>query len=289
MAAGSQGSGVLVTALMPLKNYHRDFLFEALRSLHDQTSGDWRLLIVVEHRDRQRFEQLLERELADPRISLIVNEGRKLSGAMNTGLRHATTPFTAILLSDDMWAPDAVDVLSDNIRRHPEVDFFHSSRIIVDERGKAISSVHRSRDTFDVREFAVTSPVKHLLCWRRALALSFGGMDESLNSVGPDDYDFPWTMAEHGARFLAIPEPLYMYRDHRDGERLTTHLPLSVHVRELKRILRKHGVAPATIRAKVEGARKTYLRQCLYRNQVDKWFKELVGWNRRGAWRDTYR
>ena len=279
----------LVTALMPLRNYERDFLFAALQSLNDQTSAEWRLLIVVERRDREHFERLLERELADTRISLIVNEGRKLSGAMNTGMRHATTPFTAILLADDMWAPEAVDVLTAGITRHPEVDFFHSSRIIVDESGKAISSVHRSRESFDIGAFALTSPVKHLLCWRRALALSFGGMDESLNSVGPDDYDFPWTMAEHGARFLAIPEPLYLYRDHRNGERLTTHLPLSVHVRELKRILRKHGVPPAAIRAKVETARATYLRQCLYRNRADKWFKELVGRNRGHAWRDTYR
>ena len=34
-----------------------------------------------------------------------MNEGRKLAGAMNTGMRHAETPFVAILLSDDMWAP----------------------------------------------------------------------------------------------------------------------------------------------------------------------------------------
>jgi hypothetical protein len=114
-------------------------------------------------------------------------------------------------------------------------------------------------------------------------------MDESLNSVGPDDYDFPWTMAEHGARFRAIPEPLYVYRDHRDGERLTTHLPLSVHVRELKRILRKHGVPRDAIRAKVEVARRTYLKQCLYRNRADKWFSELLGRGDRRTWRDTYR
>ena len=34
--------------------------------------------------------------------------------------------------------------------------------------------------------------------------MAFGGMDESLNSVGPDDYDFPWCMAERGAKFMAM-------------------------------------------------------------------------------------
>jgi len=34
----------------------------------------------------------------------------------------------------------------------------------------------------------------------------------SRNNHGPDDYDFPWTMAEAGAVFCAIKDPLYLYR-----------------------------------------------------------------------------
>ena len=121
--------------------------------------------------------------------------------------------------------------------------------------------------------------MKHLLCWRKELALSFGGMDESLNNVGPDDYDFPWTMAEHGARFQAIPEALYLYRDHRDAERLTTHLPLSVHLKEIRRIMRKHGASRGATRADVV-ARKGYLPAPMpLRNRADKWLKQLVGRN----------
>jgi len=280
---------VLVTALMPIKNYQRDFLFKSLDSLTAQSCPDWRLLIIVERNDRAAFERVLRRELADPRAKLIVNEGRKLSGAMNTGLRRAETPFCAIVLSDDMWAPDAVEVLSSRIRLYPDVDFFHSSRVIIDEHDRPISAVFPSRVSFDVRDFLVASPVKHLLCWRRALALSFGGMDESLNNVGPDDYDFPWTMAEHGARFHAIPEALYLYRDHRDAARLTTHLPMSVHLKEIRRILRKHGASRGEMEAMLARAKSSYLRQCLYRNRVDKWVKELLGHEARRGWKETYR
>ena len=289
MTAYTDPGGALVTALMPLRNYQHDFLFKAFRSLGAQTSPDWRLLIIVEREDRARFEDLLRKELADSRTRLIVNEGRKLAGAMNTGMRHAETPFVAILLSDDMWAPDTVEVLSSRIGLHPDADFFHSSRVIIDEHDQPISSIHRSREAFDMKEFVLTSPVKHLLCWRRELALSFGGMDETLNNVGPDDYDFPWTMAEHGARFHAIAEALYLYRDHRDSSRLTTHLPLSVHLREIKRILRKHGASRAEIQARLASAKATYLRQCLYRNRADKWLKVLLGHTAREGWRETYR
>jgi glycosyltransferase involved in cell wall biosynthesis len=263
LTQSAEQSSALVTALMPLKNYEREFLFKALRSLTAQCSPDWRLLIIVERDDRASFEHLLRAELADARARLIVNEGRKLAGAMNTGMRHAETPFVAILLADDMWAQNATEILTSQIRLHPHADFFHSSRVIIDENDRPISSVHSSRATFELKDFMVSSPVKHLLCWRRELALSFGGMDESLNNVGPDDYDFPWTMAEHGARFHAIPEALYLYRDHRGAERLTTHLPLSVHLKEIRRILCKHGASRGEMEAMLARAKSSYLRQCL--------------------------
>jgi glycosyltransferase involved in cell wall biosynthesis len=278
-----------VTALMPLKNYHRDFLFRSMGSITAQTSPEWRLLIIVEPADRSSFEKLLHEFLHDARIRLIVNEGRKLAGAMNTGMRHAATDFVAILLSDDMWSTDAIAVLNSQIHANPAVDFFHSSRIMIDERDSPISNVHPSCENIDISQFMITSPVKHLLCWRRSLALSFGGMDESLNNVGPDDYDFPWTMAEHGARFHAIPEALYLYRDHRDSDRLTTHLPLSVHIRETRRILRKHGASDEQIAERLDRARSSYLRQCLYKNPFDKWIKELLRHQARHGWRETYR
>jgi glycosyltransferase involved in cell wall biosynthesis len=254
-----------------------------------QSCPDWRLLIIVEKEDRLTFERLLQRELADARCRLVVNEGRKLSGAMNSGMQQAETPFVAILLSDDMWAPNATEVLSAHITRNPDCDFFHSSRVMIDEQDRPISAVHPSRPNFEIKDFLVSSPVKHLLCWRRDLALSFGGMDETLNNVGPDDYDFPWTMAEHGARFHAIPDALYLYRDHRDAERLTTHLPMSVHMREIRRIFRKHGASRDETQAMLARAKSSYLRQCLYKNRVDKWLKELLGHEARSGWRETYR
>jgi hypothetical protein len=159
--------------------------------------------------------------------------------------------------------------------------------MIIDGAGRRLS-VMGSRDTFRVEDFVWGSPVKHLLCFRREKALAVGGLDESLNSVGPDDYDFPWTMAECGARFRAAPECLYYYRDHREAYRITTHLPLSVHTREVARILRKHGVGWWTVARVVWSSRRGYLRQCLYRNALDKWLKERLGSDPRRGWRETY-
>lgn len=255
----------------------------------NQTRPHWRLTIIVEKEDLNKFNEILENELNDSRIQIIKNQGRKLAGAINTGMKLAQTDFVAILLSDDMWANNAVEVLSGYITQFPDVDFFHSSRIIVDENDSPISPIYLSKEQFSVDDFKSGSPVKHLLCWRKDKALSVGGLDESLNSVGPDDYDFPWTMAEHGATFKAVKECLYIYRDHRNCFRLTTHLPLSVHKKEIETIFRKHGVDTGTIRKKIARAEKTYLRKCLYRSKFERWIKELLGYDAKRGWRGVYK
>jgi glycosyltransferase involved in cell wall biosynthesis len=274
-------SDTVTTILLPLKNFHPLFLAKCLESVTSQNSPCWLLRIIVEPSELDRFSAELKKYSSDSRVRVIANEGCRLSGALNTGMRHATTPFVGILLSDDMWSPDAVRVLGEHQERFPNVDFFHSSRIIVDESGHPISGIYRSRPSFEWRDFLQGSPVKHLLCWRREKALSFGGMDESLNSVGPDDFDFPWLMLEHGATFMAIEDCLYVYRDHYKSYRLTTHLPLNVHTRELKRILRKHGVAESDIKAVVSQARRSYMRQCLYRSELERRILDWLGWTPR--------
>jgi glycosyl transferase family 2 len=275
-----------LTALMPLRAYHPPFLAKAIDSLRAQTSPRWQLLIID---DGAAWNDVLDDACADPRVELVRNQGRRLAGALNTGARTATTEFVAELFADDMWSHDAVRVLTEHIENHPKVDFFHSGRVFIDEHDERISSVYPGRESFRLEDFAEGSPVKHLLCWRRETGLALGGMDESLNSVGPDDYDFPWCMAERGAVFKAIKEPLYLYRDHRECERLTTHLPLSVHKRELKRILQKHRVAQARIERRIADAERDYLGQCLYRSRLDRWLKVARGHDPRRGWREPYR
>jgi len=276
-----------VTIILPLKHYHPEFLRQALDSVIYQTCPLWRLLIVVEPGEFESFQHLLEQEAKDERINLIINRGHRLAGAINSALETAPTDFVALLFADDLWSLDAVKVLNEYIARYPEVDFFHSSRRYLDETGNFISSIYSGRDSLKLEDFKF-GPVKHLLCWRRSKALSIGGLDESLSSlVGPDDYDFPWTMAEHGATFKAIPECLYYYREHCECYRLTSHTPLTVNLREVAKILKKHRVG---ILARMLRLTKLWMdsgigRPYLYRSMFDKWITDRLGYDVRRRWK----
>jgi glycosyltransferase involved in cell wall biosynthesis len=273
-----------LTILMPLRAYHPPFLAKAIESLLAQTAPEWHLLVIDDGATRTRT---LDEALSDPRVRLVRNERSGMSAALNTGMREALTEFVTVLFADDMWSTDAARVLTEQIEAYPDVDLFHSARVFIDESGNLISNVYPSRETFTLDDFAHGSPVKHLLCWRRERGLAIGGVDESLR-LGADDYDFPWCLAEDGAVFKAIREPLYLVRDHRECERLTTHLPLSVHKRDLRRIMEKHGVRRDRIERGVRDAELGYLQQCVYRSRLDRWLKSVRGYDSRNGWRQPY-
>src|SRR2546422_409196 len=122
-----------LTALMPVKAYHERYLREAVDSVLKQTCPDWLLLVIAPKRKHAELRRVLGERPADPRIELIALEGRQLGGSLNTGMRRAGTDFVAILLGDDVWSPDAVEILTSHIAAFPEIDFFHSARRAMDE------------------------------------------------------------------------------------------------------------------------------------------------------------
>jgi glycosyltransferase involved in cell wall biosynthesis len=278
-----------VTAILPLRTYHPAHLAAALDSMVAQTDPAWRLVVVVEPEDLDHFRALLAPRLSDARVRLVSNDGGRYPGAFNTGMRRAETEFVAILLGDDTWAPTAVATLRREIRAHPDVDFFHTGRRVVDGDGRPIGELFKPREVVKPEHFVWGTAVKHLLCWRRRMGLDVGGVDERLRTAGPDDYDFPWTMAERGAVFRAIDECLYVYRDHRDAFRHTTHIPRSVHLANLRYILRKHGVPRAAIRERLRRAKRGFLKQCLYRNAAHRWILKLLRHDPQRGWRLPYR
>jgi glycosyltransferase involved in cell wall biosynthesis len=276
-----------VTALMPIRDYHPAYLERALASVLRQTSPNWRLLVIDDGADAG-LAGALDGLLGDDRMRLVPSDSRGFASALNTGLRAAGTDFVSVLFGDDMWSDDALGVLTSFVDRFDTVDVFHASRIFVDEHDRPISGVYRARESFSLSDFLDGSPVKHPMCFRRELALGVGGLDESLGPIGIDDFDLPWSLAAGGARFMAIPDCTYLVRDHRDSFRLTTHVPRSVQIRTIRRIMRKHGAGRAQVDAHVSRLKGRDLRQCLYRSRVDRWLKQRLGRAEGPVWRESY-
>ena len=278
-----------LTIFIPVRHFHPRHLASAFASVFAQTRDDWKLLIVEDSPEHGDFRSVLGNRLSDPRVRIVRRTGTMLGAAYNTAMREADTDFIAALLADDMLANNAVETLGDYLKRFPEGDFFHTGRYFIDGNGKRISADYPPGRVSSREDFLSVSPVKHLMCWRRSAGLACGGVDETLRNFASDDWDFPWTMFDHGAVFVPVPLPLYVFRDHRDGYRLTTHVNRDVQIAALRTILAKHGATPDDIEALVRDAKRGYLKQSLFRNAVHRWIKERVGYDATSGWRERYR
>jgi glycosyltransferase involved in cell wall biosynthesis len=280
-----------ITIILPVKYYLPKHLKAAIESIQNQTANDWRLVLAIDSSVVAELKLLLQRELSDSRLRLISVSTPNMAAAINAGMKEASTEFVTLLLGDDAFAENAIEVLKRAIRAWPHVDFFHSSRRIIDGDGNSISSIYPSRSNFEWKDFLYGSPVKHLLCWRREMALAIGGVDEALSMSGSDDYDFPWNMFERGAKFQALPECLYIYRNHCDAFRGTTHYPRTVQLLTVRKILRKHGVGFCRSWIMLYAKWRTGLAgQSIYGSRLIRWLYRLVGYDATKSWRQsTYR
>jgi glycosyltransferase involved in cell wall biosynthesis len=284
------GPDVLVTVLMPCRDAHPRFLGLALRSVLEQSSPRWRLLVIDDASERADTLGVLRRLecSGDPRVRVVPSGSRYVTGALNTGMRTATTPYVCMLHCDDLLGGDAIATLNEVIEDDPRVDYFYSARRFIDEHGRALSGIQKAPERISPEDFVKTCPVKGLHCWRVEAALAIGGMDETLGLHAGDDYDFPWRMAEAGFRFKPIRDCLYLYRDHREHERLTTHVPLDVQIAHLRAMFAKHGLDETSIREQISSRQDDYLRQALFETSDDRRTKEAAGFDPRTGWRASY-
>jgi hypothetical protein len=167
--------------------------------------------------------------------------GAAFAGAINAGIRRASTDRVGFLLSDD-WLdaavverclPSSADIISTGLKVYAA-----DGVTKLGERARSMREFER-RPTLEAK----SAYLKHFFLFRQEALLAVGGVDETVGLTGPDDFDLIWTLLERGATVGVAGEPGYNYRDHW-GERLTLR-DRAAQVRDLEKILDKHGVAGA--------------------------------------------
>jgi hypothetical protein len=133
-----------ISILLPCAAQKREYLEEALASVTNQTTSAWELLIGLDPAPPLWLRDLLVKHVDGERVRCVIAEKPSFAAVLNALMRSATTPFVAILLSDDRYTLDAVETLLRYRSRYPRADFFHSSRRYIDAGG-AVSSAGSCR------------------------------------------------------------------------------------------------------------------------------------------------
>lgn len=106
----------LVSVIIPVYNV-LPYLREALDSVINQTYKNLEILIVDDG-STDGSGEVCDEYLTDPRVVVIHQENKGLSGARNTGLDRMTGEYVAFLDSDDAFMPEMIEKMLDSMIRN---------------------------------------------------------------------------------------------------------------------------------------------------------------------------
>lgn len=202
-----------VTVLVPFFNSGR-WIVECVESVFKQTVGDWDLALIDDGSTDDSVARI-EPYLKDKRARLIKQDRGGPSAARNAGLKSSSSPFIAILDSDDVWTPVRLEKSLAALKADTTRDYCYSTAFDMREDGTVIK--RRALETYPDDRF-LPALIDHnfvpsgTITFTRRCLEKVGLFDPQVNGV--EDYDYSLRAAAAGLKFAAIDEPLIYFRYH---------------------------------------------------------------------------
>src|SRR5215203_4709811 len=113
-----EGAPLLVSVVIPCYN-QAHFLGEAIESILDQSHPNFEIIVV----DDGSPDDTSEVAGRYPRVRLVRQENKGLSGARNAGLARSEGEYIVFLDADDRLLPEALETHLEHLEAHPECAF----------------------------------------------------------------------------------------------------------------------------------------------------------------------
>lgn len=212
-----QTQASLVSVIIPAYNAQH-LIARTLMSVLNQTYRHLEVW-VVDDGSRDRTSEIVQ-ALAkrDDRVRLLQQPNAGVASARNLGIRSAQGEFIALIDSDDLWYPDALEKLVAQFQRSlPAVGVIYAWSLDIDEHDRPIEGFHAATINGNV--------YRTLICHnflgnasatliRKDCLDHIGGYDTQLKAQkaqGCEDWDLYLRLAEH-YEFGVVPEFLIGYR-----------------------------------------------------------------------------
>lgn len=116
-----------VSIVIPVYNVEK-YVGATLRSVQNQTMTDFEAIIINDG-STDNSVKMVEPFLSDKRFKLFSIENRGLAGARNEGVKHVTGEYLYFLDSDDLIAPNFLEIMVSTLNENPEAELisFNSS------------------------------------------------------------------------------------------------------------------------------------------------------------------
>jgi glycosyltransferase involved in cell wall biosynthesis len=205
-AAPTQSTNPLVSVVLPTLNGSR-FLAEAVDSIVQQTYPHWEL-IVVDGGSTDRTLEILA-GMRDPRLKHIRQHSNhdKLPGALNEGFAGARGIYYTWAQDDDLYAPQALEMMVAALDRQPELDLVYTGFQFIDADGLPL----REAELGAPEGLRSSNVVGHCFLYRRTIAERVGPYDPAYHMA--EDFHY-WLRIYRRGRMARLPGNYYSHRLH---------------------------------------------------------------------------
>jgi len=214
----SHENNKLLSIVIPIYN-HYEYLNDCFQSIYSQSFTDFEVICIDDHSsDPQIRNYLKDLELSMPNITVYFsNENLGIPSSLNKGVELAIGRYIAFLDCDDYLPSHALEEVYKFVTHFPEVDYFFSDKIDIDENGNFLrealyggyDNIHPSGNIED--DLLDGMVASHLKVIKRDSILELGGLKTNFNGV--QDYDLAFRILRTG-KLKYINKPLYFHRQH---------------------------------------------------------------------------
>jgi glycosyltransferase involved in cell wall biosynthesis len=191
----------------------KDYLKETLDSIFAQTYRDYEVT-VVDDGSTDGTEQMIKKTGYPVRYYWQENQGEAATRNKLIGL--AEGQFITFIDSDDLLMPDAVERMVNVMEAENEEVIVYGSYLRIDKDGNVCGRCKRKLHSGKITKHLFQSIFVHScgsMLPKRVLKAA-GGFDETLPVCC--DYDL-WLRLSLSHRFIALPEPTFKRRRHKDN------------------------------------------------------------------------
>lgn len=226
----------LISVIVPTYN-RASLLLSAIRSVLDQQYDDLQLIVIDDGSTDNTFTVVSA--IGDPRIELVrFEQNRGIGSARHEGVSRARGEFIAFIDSDDIWLSGKLELQLSLFQKYPHLDLIFGNFLNINH---VIGTSEPGFDQIRMRmDGLVTRPLENgiwetmsgfqramlernfmlpsTIMFRKKLINATGNFTSSLS--GPEDFEFWWRLAAHGARFAYTEQPLV--ERHKDSQSITS-------------------------------------------------------------------
>lgn len=209
-----------------MANYNsRKFLDFCIQSVEKQTYSNWEIVAVDDFSTDGSYEMLLDYAKKDPRIKVFRNDrNHGLGYTRHQSASFAKGEFCACLDPDDAIVPNAVELMADELQKHPEASLIGSRRLICNEKMRLIdvdAPLTKERVASFKNELETPWIINHFAGWRKSCYDKTEGFDPiMLRSTDTDLY----LKLEETGKVLFLDKPLYLYRKNKNSVSLNKNI-----------------------------------------------------------------